>query len=641
MSKFRDDDSRAERNETPGDRPPRRAERAGQEEDAPGRSFRREAKIGLSVLGVLLTSMGGVAGLRMTGKMPQMFAKKDAATAADDGGTKSAKPKLSSGPKYNAAADAKTARTKSAGAAATTVNGSPDGNAAAVDLSRAAELMDNAAAGNVPADPFASAGATQSDFANSPGLQAVDGEDPAAVSNENPWAQEAGQQGQALVDQAQGVAQQAVDTAVDAAAGMVDQARQALDASAQQYIDSNAPDAAGQYSQQAGQAYDQVADAVQQGANQAINQARDWAEQGSQWVQDQVADQQPAARGAVGAAQGDAWRGHEDQPAHVADSRAAPPIGDGQSWPSQSPGAGGSDDLAVDAASEPPLRIPSDPPAARDGYDRRAPAALDDREGYAQDGFDNRQDQRGGFDDRNDESRGATGRHAQNDLRSGNSPAADGQDPWANEPRGSQRDDRFADTSTDHAAQASRRNYEGYDSSHDLFPEGRGAGAAQVAHEPTGGETYTVQPDDNFWRISQRLYGTGAYFKALYEHNRAKFPRADHMRAGDVIDSPSAQVLAERYPDLVASSVRNRRAPAQPVAQSTRQDGRRVYIVQHGDTLFDIARAELGRAVRWAEIYELNRDVLGEDIENLQPGTELVLPGDAGRMSSRPYRPRR
>ena len=45
-----------------------------------------------------------------------------------------------------------------------------------------------------------------------------------------------------------------------------------------------------------------------------------------------------------------------------------------------------------------------------------------------------------------------------------------------------------------------------------------------------------------------------------------------------------------------------------------------------GDTLFNIARYELGKAARWAEIYELNRDVLGKDFNYLTPGTQLTLP---------------
>ena len=56
--------------------------------------------------------------------------------------------------------------------------------------------------------------------------------------------------------------------------------------------------------------------------------------------------------------------------------------------------------------------------------------------------------------------------------------------------------------------------------------------------------------------------------------------------------------------------------------------GGRTYIVAEGDSLFDIARNELGKASRWVEIYDLNADVLGKDIDTLTPGTRIVLPDD-------------
>ncbi len=61
---------------------------------------------------------------------------------------------------------------------------------------------------------------------------------------------------------------------------------------------------------------------------------------------------------------------------------------------------------------------------------------------------------------------------------------------------------------------------------------------------------------------------------------------------------------------------------------STRQSYRsgRTYTVSEGDTLFNIARYELGKASRWVEIYELNREVLGRDFNYLTPGMKLTLP---------------
>ena len=137
---------------------------------------------------------------------------------------------------------------------------------------------------------------------------------------------------------------------------------------------------------------------------------------------------------------------------------------------------------------------------------------------------------------------------------------------------------------------------------------------------------YTVVPNDSYWIIAE-IYGNGAYFKALFEHNRMRHPRSDKLQVGDVLDAPSAAALADRYPEICPRprKVPNARQTLQP-ASTRHHAGERVYVVGEGDTLFDIARHELGRAARWTEIYDLNRDVLGEDFDYLRPGTELVLP---------------
>jgi nucleoid-associated protein YgaU len=64
------------------------------------------------------------------------------------------------------------------------------------------------------------------------------------------------------------------------------------------------------------------------------------------------------------------------------------------------------------------------------------------------------------------------------------------------------------------------------------------------------------------------------------------------------------------------------------LTSAPKASGGRTYVVVEGDSLFDIARCELGKASRWVEIYDLNADVLGTDIESLAPGTRIVLPDD-------------
>lgn len=152
-----------------------------------------------------------------------------------------------------------------------------------------------------------------------------------------------------------------------------------------------------------------------------------------------------------------------------------------------------------------------------------------------------------------------------------------------------------------------------------------------------GDETYTVEANDNFWIISQKTYGTGAYHRALEAHNRQQNGGAAGLTAGEQISTPPAELLRDEYPQFCPKP-RNVPTPENiALAGSTRERSPRIYTVADGDTLFDIARHELGKASRWLEIYELNRDQLGEDFRDLAPGMQLALPGDRiGPIASRP-----
>jgi nucleoid-associated protein YgaU len=142
------------------------------------------------------------------------------------------------------------------------------------------------------------------------------------------------------------------------------------------------------------------------------------------------------------------------------------------------------------------------------------------------------------------------------------------------------------------------------------------------------GEQYTVQPNDSYWTISEKTYGSGGYFKALYEYNRKRSKIADELKLGQVLLVPEEGVLRRNYPDLCPKPRKPAANGQQRLTSATsrlRGPGR-VYTVGEGDTLFEIARHELGKPARWAEIYELNRDILGDDTDYLRPGTELILP---------------
>ncbi len=150
-----------------------------------------------------------------------------------------------------------------------------------------------------------------------------------------------------------------------------------------------------------------------------------------------------------------------------------------------------------------------------------------------------------------------------------------------------------------------------------------GHSAPAAAGSPPG--EYIVQPGDSFWVISRKLYGDGGFFKALTEHNRRKYPQTKNLQVGDVVSTPPAEELRNAYPDL-CPKLRQPLAGVHRPAGTQKMPGSRMYVVEDGDTLFDIARHQLGSPARWVEIYELNADRLSNDFDYIRPGTELLLP---------------
>src|SRR5262249_46941104 len=134
------------------------------------------------------------------------------------------------------------------------------------------------------------------------------------------------------------------------------------------------------------------------------------------------------------------------------------------------------------------------------------------------------------------------------------------------------------------------------------------------------------------------------------------------LRPGMQISTPPAAVLERRYPELIERSA-NYRGSAGPAARGDGtaptfeqpffdevasrpapndgksggsgyfygKDGAPMYRIGNDDTLTGIAQRCLGRASRWSEIYEQNRDVL-DSPDDLKLGTVIRLPSDASRI---------
>lgn len=159
-----------------------------------------------------------------------------------------------------------------------------------------------------------------------------------------------------------------------------------------------------------------------------------------------------------------------------------------------------------------------------------------------------------------------------------------------------------------------------------------------VDSAPAAGEgpsVHVVEKGQNYWSISRCHYGTPRYYMALAHYNQRRIPDPRKMRPGMKVLIPDTSVLRSRYPSMCP-----KRSGAS-VAQAGGGDshpgfyrdeaGGPTYRVGAEDTLGSIARRHLGRASRWEQIYQLNRDRIGSP-NKLKIGTELRLPANASQV---------
>jgi nucleoid-associated protein YgaU len=142
-------------------------------------------------------------------------------------------------------------------------------------------------------------------------------------------------------------------------------------------------------------------------------------------------------------------------------------------------------------------------------------------------------------------------------------------------------------------------------------------------------DVITVEPGDNYSKISRRVYGTSRYFSALAVFNQHRISDPRKMRPGMKVLTPPAEVLDEKYPELLA------RHPENPIQQASflvMDDGSPAYRVGESETLSEISQRFLGRSTRWTEIFRLNQGNL-KNPNKLKPGTILILPADAVQVN--------
>jgi nucleoid-associated protein YgaU len=66
---------------------------------------------------------------------------------------------------------------------------------------------------------------------------------------------------------------------------------------------------------------------------------------------------------------------------------------------------------------------------------------------------------------------------------------------------------------------------------------------------PTTTRRITTGPNDSFWTISEAVYGSKAYYRALFRHNRQAVLRPDQLKAGIELEVPPLETLRSLYPE--------------------------------------------------------------------------------------------
>ena len=137
---------------------------------------------------------------------------------------------------------------------------------------------------------------------------------------------------------------------------------------------------------------------------------------------------------------------------------------------------------------------------------------------------------------------------------------------------------------------------------------------AEPPPAPSGPRRYTIKHGDTFWLIAKSEYGNGAYFGAIQRANPGIDP--GRIKAGDSIILPDKN-------DVIAPAAATAR---QPSAADLVIDPAKQYRVQAGDNLSSISKKLYGRFDKWAQIYELNKDLIGPNPGALKRDMILALP---------------
>jgi nucleoid-associated protein YgaU len=139
-------------------------------------------------------------------------------------------------------------------------------------------------------------------------------------------------------------------------------------------------------------------------------------------------------------------------------------------------------------------------------------------------------------------------------------------------------------------------------------------------------EKYQTHRGDTFRSIARKWLGDESLAETLYEFNKARVPDARHLNERLTLVFPRSKFPAKKQEIGTAGSSGAATMPASmkkdEVKPTTEPAGEKKYVVKDGDTLYGIAKRELGKGSRWEEIAKLNE----LDGNMVKKGQTLTLP---------------
>lgn len=149
-------------------------------------------------------------------------------------------------------------------------------------------------------------------------------------------------------------------------------------------------------------------------------------------------------------------------------------------------------------------------------------------------------------------------------------------------------------------------------------------------------KSYVVREGDNLAEIAQKFYGSEEGNKKIniariFEANRKALKSPDQIYVGQKLIIPPLSVSAADKGEIENVHSENKFAKAESddrrrlLANARRSAQNRWYVVQEGDSLWQIAAEQLGDGNRYSEIAKINAGIL-EDEDTLSVGMRLRMP---------------